>query len=76
MNMDLRDKAFVEHLHELEHEAQQRRLLACARGQRHSRVKKAAGHIGKALVSLGIWLEHFEQREEVTSWASVTETLR
>ena len=54
------DELAAEHRQGLQHEMEQKRLLACL--PHHHVTRRAAGRLGVLLVALGTRLEEFDQR--------------
>ncbi len=63
-NFHLYDQLSTTHRQELQHEAEQYRLLAHLPRQHPTVVQLAVGRFGTLLVVLGTWLKQAEQRSE------------
>ena len=60
------DKLAAEHRQELQHEMEQRRLLAGL--PHHNVARRAAGRLGVLLVALGTRLDELDQRGEAMAY--------
>jgi hypothetical protein len=63
-NFHLYDQLATTHRQELQHEAEQYRLLALLPRQHPTVVQLVVGRFGTLLVVLGTWLKQAEQRSE------------
>ena len=70
-NLYLHEKQVERHLQDLQHEANQQRIVARLHGQQHSgqmysapNWKHIVSRLGTHMVALGTWLERVEQHEK------------
>ena len=62
----MHEQLYAERSRELQSEIEQIQRANQAAGHAPSLGRHAVGQLGKALVSLGTWLEHAEQHDEMT----------
>jgi len=63
-NFYLQERQVEEHRQDLQHEADQQRIVAGLSGQRRSIGKHIVSRLGTCLVALGTWLERVEQHDK------------
>jgi len=63
-NFYLQERQVEEHRRDLQHEADQQRVVAVLPGQRRSIGKHMVSRLGTRLVALGTWLERVEQHDK------------
>ena len=63
-NFYLQERQVEEHRQDLQHEADQQRIVAGLPGQRRNIGKHIVSRLGTRLVALGTWLERVEQYDE------------
>jgi hypothetical protein len=63
-NFYLQERQVEEHRQDLQHEADQQRIVAGLPGQRRSIGKHIVSRLGTRLVALGTWLERVEQHDK------------